>query len=66
MKLQSTTRTGQARTLAEIRQALLKEFKKTTLESQYITELNEIKQVQTESVWDFDQRFKDLMGRLNF
>jgi hypothetical protein len=22
--------------------------------------------VQTESVWDFDQRFKDLMGRLNF
>jgi hypothetical protein len=66
MKLQSTTPTGQARTLAEIRQALLKEFKKPKSESQYITKLKEIKQVQIESVWDFDQRFKDLMGRLNF
>jgi hypothetical protein len=28
--------------------------------------LKEIKQVQTESVWDYDQRFKDLMGRLTF
>jgi hypothetical protein len=27
--------------------------------------LKEIKQVQTESVWDYDQRFKDVMGRLN-
>jgi hypothetical protein len=66
MKLQSTTPTGQARTLAEIRQALLKEFKKPKSESQYITELKEIKQVQTESVWDYDQCFKDLMGRLTF
>jgi hypothetical protein len=66
MKLQSTTPTGQARTLAEIRQALLKEFKKPKSESQYITELKEIKQVQNESVWDYDQRFKDLMGRLTF
>jgi hypothetical protein len=45
MKLQSTTPTGQARTLTEIRKALLKEFKKTKSESQYIIELNEIKQV---------------------
>jgi hypothetical protein len=66
MKLQSTTPIGQARTLAEIRQALLKEFKKPKSESQYITELKEIKQVQNESVWDYDQRFKDLMGRLTF
>jgi hypothetical protein len=28
--------------------------------------LKEIKQVQTESVWDYDQRFKDVMGRLTF
>jgi hypothetical protein len=66
MKLQSTMPTGQARTLAEIKQALLKEFKKPKSESQYITELKEIKQVQTESVWDYDQRFKDVMGRLTF
>jgi hypothetical protein len=52
------------RTLTKIQQALLKEFKKPKFESQYITELKEIKQVRTESVWDYDQRFKDLMGRL--
>jgi hypothetical protein len=66
MKLQSITPTRHAKTLAEIRQALLKEFKNPKSESQYITEMKEIKQVQTKSVWDFDQRFKDLMGRLNF
>jgi hypothetical protein len=66
MKLQSTTIPGQTRTLLEITQALLKEFKKPKFESQYITELKEIKQVQNESVWEFDQRFKDVMGRLTF
>jgi hypothetical protein len=34
---------GQAKTLEEIRQALLKEFKNPNSESQYITELKEIK-----------------------
>jgi hypothetical protein len=54
------------RTLAEITQALLNKFKKLKLESQYIIELKEIKQVQTKSIWEFDQRFKDVMGRLTF
>jgi hypothetical protein len=53
-------------TLEEIRKALLKEFNKTKLESQYITKMKEIKQVQTELVWEFDQRFKDVMGRMTF
>jgi hypothetical protein len=66
MKLQSTILAGQVRTLAEIQQALLKEFKKPKFESQYIIKLKEIKQVKNDSVWDYDQRFKDLMGRLTF
>jgi hypothetical protein len=66
MKLHSIMPIGHARTLLEIKQALLKEFKKPKSESQYITELKEIKQVQTESLWDFDQRFKDVMGILTF
>jgi hypothetical protein len=66
MNMQNTKPTGQARTLVEIRQALLKYFKKPKSKSQYIIEIKEIKQVQTKSVWDFDQRFKDIMGRLNF
>jgi hypothetical protein len=57
---------GQARTLADIRKSLLKEFQKPKSESQCITELKEIKQLQNESVWDFDQRFKILMDRLTF
>jgi hypothetical protein len=52
--------------LAEIRQTLLKEFKKPKFKSRYITKLKEIKHVQNESIWDFDQSFKDLMGRLTF
>jgi hypothetical protein len=66
MKLQSNMPTGKARTLVEIRKELLKEFKKPNSELQYITELKEIKQVKNKSVWDSDQRFKDLMGRLTF
>jgi hypothetical protein len=44
----------------------LKELKKPKSESQYITKLKEIKQVLIESVWDYDQIFKDLMGSLTF
>jgi hypothetical protein len=66
MNLHSTTPIGQARKLSEIRQALLKEFKNPKYESWYITEMKEIKHVQNESVCDYDQRFKDLMGRMNF
>jgi len=64
MKLHSTTPIGHAWTLAEIRQELLKEFKKPKYELEYITELKEIKQVQTKSVWDFDKIFNDVMGRI--
>jgi hypothetical protein len=45
MKLPSTTPTGQAITLVEIKKTLLKEFKKPKLESRYITKLKEIKPI---------------------
>jgi hypothetical protein len=66
MKFKITTLMGQSINLEEIIQALLKEFRKLKHESQYIIEIKEIKQVQNERVWDFDQRFKYLMGRLTF
>ena len=47
MKLQRIILIGQARTLVEIKQVLLKELKNPNSESQYIIELKEIKQVQT-------------------
>jgi hypothetical protein len=52
--------------LAEVRQALLKEFQKPKSQSQCITELKEIKQIVNESVWDYNQRFKILKDRLTF
>ena len=45
---------------------MIEEFRKMKLEVQYITELKEIKQYPNETVWDFDQRFKTLMARVNF
>jgi len=57
---------GQPKTLAEIRMALIAEFKKTKSESQCIIELKEIKQMNGESTWDFDQQFKVLMGQVSF
>ena len=58
-----STSAQQPRTIKEIKDELKKEFKKPKSESQCITELKEIKQMPHESVWDFDQRFKTLLGQ---
>ena len=55
----------QPKTINEIKDELKKEFKKPKLESQCITELKDIKKLPHESVWDFDQRFKTLLGQVN-
>jgi hypothetical protein len=57
---------AQPKTLNKIKNALIVEFKKPNSESQCITELKEIKQKITEPVWEFDQKFKTLTGRLTF
>jgi len=66
MKFQTTTLAGDVRTLDDIKNALILEFKKPKSESHCITKLKEIKQGSNESVWDYDQRFKSLMDRLTF
>ena len=57
---------GKTRTLAEVRAMLSSEFKKPKSKSQCITELKEIKQKPTESVWEFDQKFKTLLDQVSF
>jgi hypothetical protein len=57
---------AQPKPLNQIKNALIAEFKKSKLESQCITELKEIKQKVAEPIWEFDQRFKTLTGRLTF
>jgi hypothetical protein len=55
-----------SRNLEKIKLAFLNEFRNSKYEFQYIKNLKEIKKVQNETVWDFDQIFKDTMGRLTF
>jgi len=55
-----------SRNLEKIKLAFLNEFRNSKYEFQYIKNLKEIKIVQNETVWDFDQIFKDAMGRLTF
>jgi hypothetical protein len=57
---------AQPKPLNEIKNVLIAEFKKHKSESQCITKLKEIKQKVAEPVWEFDQRFKTLTGRLTF
>ena len=57
---------GSAKKLDGIRIGLFEEFKNLKSESQYITELKEIKQFPNEMIWDFDQRFKTLMAQVSF
>jgi hypothetical protein len=57
---------AQPKPLNEIKNVLIAEFKKPKSESQFITELKEIKQKVAEPVWEFDQRLKTLTGRLTF
>ncbi len=57
---------AQNKTLVEVRTAMIKEFKKLKSESQCITELKDIKQSPTKSVWDFDQKFKALIDQVSF
>jgi len=57
---------NQIRKLADIKTTLIKEFNKLKFELQCITELKEIKQKPTESVWEFDYRFEVLLDQVSF
>ena len=45
---------------------MIKEFKKPKSELQCITKLKYIKQLPSELVWDFDQKFKALIDQVSF
>ena len=62
MRFTQVPQGGTTKTLDERYTSLFEEFKKPKFESQYITELKEIKQFPNETIWDFDQWFKTLMA----
>jgi hypothetical protein len=57
---------AQPKPLNPIKNVLIAEFKKPKSESQCITKIKEIKRKVAKPVWEFDQRFKTLTGRLTF
>jgi hypothetical protein len=53
---------AQPKPLNQIKNVLIAELKKPKSESQFITEMKEIKQKVVKPVWEFDQRLKTLTG----
>jgi hypothetical protein len=57
---------GAPGTVAEIKQALITEFQRPKSEDQFMNEMIEVRQKPGESVWDIDQKFKTLKGKLKY
>jgi hypothetical protein len=66
MILDTNSVPGTTRTLADIKKLLINEFQMTSSEDRYMNEMIEIKQKPGESVWEIDQRFKRLKGKLKY
>jgi hypothetical protein len=54
------------RTIADVNKLLINEFQKLSSEDQYMNEMIEIRLKPGESVWEIDQRFKRLKGKLKY
>jgi hypothetical protein len=57
---------GMTRTLTYVKKLLINELEKPSSEDQYMNEMIEIRQKPGESVWEIDQRFKCLKGKLRY
>jgi hypothetical protein len=54
------------RTLKNINKLLINEFQKSSSEDQYMNEMIKARQKPGESVWEIDERFKRLKGKLKY
>jgi hypothetical protein len=66
MSLDTNNAPGTKRKLEDINRLLINYFQKPSLEDQYMNEMIEIRQKPGDSVWDIDQRFKQLKGKLKY
>jgi hypothetical protein len=57
---------GTTRTIVDIKKLLINEFQKSSSEDQYMNEMIKIRQKLGESVWEIDQRFKRLKGKMKY
>jgi hypothetical protein len=66
MGLSTNNPTGTPTTVADVKRQLINEFQKPSSEDQFMNEMIEIKQKPGESVWEVDQKFKRLKGKLKY
>jgi len=66
MSLDTKSAPGMMRTLEDIKKLLINEFQKLIIEDQYMNEMIEIRQKLREFVWEIDQIFKRLKGKLKY
>jgi hypothetical protein len=66
MSLDTNSVPRMTRTLDDIKKLLINEFQNPSSEDQYMNEMIEIRQKPGESVWEIDQRFKQLKGKLKY
>ena len=66
MSLDTNNAHGTTKTLEDIKKLLISEIQKPSSEDQYMNEMIEIRQKLRESIWEIDQRFKRLKGKLKY
>jgi len=66
MSLDLKSPQGVPNIIAKVKNLLVNEFQKPSSKDQYMSEMNEIGQKQSDSIWDIDQRFKHLKGKLKY
>jgi hypothetical protein len=55
-----------SRTVEDIKKALINEFQRTKSEDLFMNEMIEVRQKPRGSIWDIDQKFKTLKGKLKY
>ena len=66
MSLDANGAPRKTRTLTDIKKLLVNEFQNLSSENQYMNEMIEIRQKPGDYVWEIDQRFKRLKGKLEY
>jgi hypothetical protein len=66
MGISTNNPTGKPTTVAYVKRQLINEFQKPSSKDQFMKEMTEIKQKPGELVWEVDQKFKRLKGKLKY
>jgi hypothetical protein len=66
MSLDVNNQQGAPKIVAEVKKLLINEFQNPRSQDQYMNEIIEIRKKPGEFIWEIDQRFKRLKGKLDY